>query len=68
MYLQFANQQLLATVFSNGWLFIWHAIYFPLGVVLGFRWNAASAVLARSIQVGLGDRDLCLGPDEHYGE
>ena len=66
MYLQFANQQLLTTVLSNGWLFIWHAIYFPLGVVLGFRWNAASAVLAR-LQVGLGDRDLCPGSDEHYG-
>lgn len=47
MYLQFVNKQLLASVLSNHWLFIWHPVYFPLGVVLGFRWNAASAVLAR---------------------
>jgi fucose 4-O-acetylase-like acetyltransferase len=46
-YLQFAGQQSLEVVVSNGWLFIWHALYFPLGVVLGLRWNAALPVLAR---------------------
>jgi peptidoglycan/LPS O-acetylase OafA/YrhL len=47
MVFKFTNQDLAATIFSNAWLFIWHTIYFPLGVVIGFRWSATSAILAR---------------------
>jgi peptidoglycan/LPS O-acetylase OafA/YrhL len=47
MYFKFTDKEVMTAIFSNAWLFIWHTIYFPLGVVIGFRWSAASALLAR---------------------
>ena len=40
VYLQINEREFFGRLFSNGWLFIWQIFYFPLGVVLGFRWSA----------------------------
>ncbi len=47
VYLQTNAREVFNSTFGNGWLFIWQVFYFPLGVVIGFRW---AAVRPRLIQ------------------
>ncbi len=36
------------SLYSGGWVFIWHAIYFPLGTVCGFNYSRLKPWLARA--------------------
>jgi membrane-bound acyltransferase YfiQ involved in biofilm formation len=47
VYLQINHREFYTGLFSNGWLFIWQVFYFPLGVVVGFRWSTVRPWLAR---------------------
>lgn len=46
-YLQIAQPSALSLVVSNGWLFVWMVLYFPLGVILGLRWSSVGPRLAQ---------------------
>jgi len=46
-YLPLLGVALPLVVYTSGWLFIWQALYFPLGVVCGFHYSRLKPWLAR---------------------
>lgn len=46
-YLKLGGADLPGAPLENGWLFIWYILYFPLGVVVGFRLKSFQTVITR---------------------